>query len=38
MGKGLYPADTYRRLQEIKAAVDPDELFRAPHPIRPASA
>ena len=26
----------YRRLAEIKADVDPEELFRATHPIRPA--
>ena len=35
-GEGLYPAETYRRLAEIKADVDPEELFRATHPIRPA--
>ncbi len=26
----------YRRLQRIKAAVDPDEVIRANHPIVPA--
>ena len=36
-GEGLYPSETYRRLAEIRADVDPDELFRATHPIRPAS-
>jgi FAD binding domain-containing protein/berberine-like enzyme len=36
-GEGLYPSETYRRLAELKADVDPDELFRATHPIRPAS-
>jgi FAD/FMN-containing dehydrogenase len=36
-GESLYPAETYRRLAKIKAAVDPEELFRATHPIRPAS-
>jgi FAD/FMN-containing dehydrogenase len=35
-GKSLFPPATYRRLQEIKAAYDPNELFRASHPIRPA--
>jgi FAD/FMN-containing dehydrogenase len=35
-GQSLYPPATYLRLQEIKAAYDPDELFRASHPIRPA--
>jgi hypothetical protein len=34
-GQSLYPPATYLRLQEIKAAYDPDELFRASHPIRP---
>jgi FAD/FMN-containing dehydrogenase len=33
---GFYAPDTYRRLREVKAAVDPDELFRANHPIPPA--
>jgi hypothetical protein len=32
----FYGAETYRRLREVKAAVDPDELFRANHPIPPA--
>lgn len=35
-GESLFPPDTFRRLQEIKADVDPGELFRASHPIRPA--
>jgi UDP-N-acetylenolpyruvoylglucosamine reductase len=35
-GQSLYPPATYLRLREIKAAHDPDELFRASHPIRPA--
>jgi len=35
-GQSLYPPATYFRLQEIKAAYDPDELFRASHPIRPS--
>jgi hypothetical protein len=35
-GESFYPPATFRRLQEIKADVDPGELFRATHPIRPA--
>ena len=35
-GDSLYPPDTYRALQWVKAAYDPAELFRASHPIRPA--
>jgi FAD/FMN-containing dehydrogenase len=31
----LFPPDTYRRLQRIKAQVDPDDLFRSNHPIPP---
>jgi hypothetical protein len=27
---------TYRRLREVKARYDADELFFAAHPIRPA--
>jgi FAD/FMN-containing dehydrogenase len=34
-GETLYPPETYRRLQAVKTAVDPEELFRASHPIRP---
>ena len=33
----FYGADTYRRLRAVKAAVDPDELFRANHTIPPAA-
>ena len=36
-GESLFPAETYRGLQWIKAAYDPAELFRASHPIRPAA-
>jgi hypothetical protein len=36
-GESLYPPDTYRGLQWVKAAYDPDELLRASHPIRPAA-
>jgi FAD/FMN-containing dehydrogenase len=32
----FYGEDTYRRLREVKAAVDPDELIRANHAIPPA--
>jgi FAD/FMN-containing dehydrogenase len=32
----FYEEDTYRRLRAVKADVDPDELFRANHPIPPA--
>jgi hypothetical protein len=34
----FYAASAYRRLREIKAEVDPGELFRANHPIAPAPA
>jgi UDP-N-acetylenolpyruvoylglucosamine reductase len=37
-GAGFYPPETFRRLREVKAATDPGELFRATHPIRPATA
>jgi len=33
----FWDEDTYRRLRAVKAAVDPGELFRANHAIRPAS-
>jgi hypothetical protein len=36
-GSSLYPPETYRGLQWVKAAYDPAELFRASHPIRPAT-
>ena len=36
-GRSLYPPATYLRLQDVKAAYDPDELFRVSHPIRPAA-
>jgi FAD/FMN-containing dehydrogenase len=32
----FYSEDTYRRLRAVKAAVDPEELMLANHPIRPA--
>jgi FAD/FMN-containing dehydrogenase len=34
----FYGAEAYRRLREIKAAVDPDEVILANHPIPPAGA
>jgi FAD/FMN-containing dehydrogenase len=33
----FYTPEAYRRLREVKAAYDPDELFRANHRIAPAS-
>lgn len=35
-GGDLYPAETHRRLREVKALYDADELFEAVHPITPA--
>ena len=32
----FFGEETYRRLRAVKADVDPDELFRANHPIPPA--
>jgi FAD/FMN-containing dehydrogenase len=32
----FFSPQAYRRLRAVKAAVDPDELFRANHPIPPA--
>jgi hypothetical protein len=32
----FYRSDAYKRLRAVKARVDPDELFRANHPIAPA--
>jgi hypothetical protein len=34
-GARLYPAETYRRLQRIRAAYDPDGVFVSNHPIAP---
>jgi FAD/FMN-containing dehydrogenase len=31
--RDLFPPDAYRRLQRVKAEVDPDDLFLAIHPI-----
>jgi FAD/FMN-containing dehydrogenase len=33
-GERLFGALTYRRLQAVKARVDPDDLFRSNHPVR----
>jgi len=33
----LFPPETYRRLQNSKAAYDPGDLFLANHPITPAT-
>jgi FAD/FMN-containing dehydrogenase len=32
----FYTPDAYRRLRDVKAAYDPDDVFRANHPIAPA--
>jgi hypothetical protein len=32
----FYPPSVYRRLSEVKRTFDPDDLFRANHPIAPA--
>jgi hypothetical protein len=32
----MFRSEAYRRLQQIRAAVDPDELFQANHPVRSA--
>jgi FAD/FMN-containing dehydrogenase len=38
-GERLFGDLTYRRLQAVKAAVDPDDVFRSNHPVRlPAAA
>ena len=33
----LWPERSYRRLQEIKAVVDPDDVIRSNHPVPPAA-
>jgi hypothetical protein len=33
----FYPPAVYRRLREVKAAVDPGDVFRSNHPIPPAA-
>jgi FAD/FMN-containing dehydrogenase len=35
-GRRLFGEPVYRRLREIKARVDPDDVFRSNHPIPPA--
>jgi FAD/FMN-containing dehydrogenase len=37
-GERLFGTATYRRLQAVKAHVDPDDVFRSNHPIRLPSA
>jgi FAD/FMN-containing dehydrogenase len=34
----FFPAETYRRLQAVKAEYDPEETFRANHEIRPVAS
>jgi hypothetical protein len=36
-GSALFPPETLQRLSRIRAAYDPDELFRGTHPVRPAA-
>ena len=36
-GTALFEADTYRRLQQVKATYDPTDLIRSNHPVTPAS-
>jgi FAD/FMN-containing dehydrogenase len=33
-GERLFGSATYRRLQTVKAAVDPEDVFRSNHPVR----
>ena len=33
-GERLFGSKTYRRLQAVKAEVDPDDVFRSNHPVR----
>ncbi len=33
----FYATEAYRRLRAVKAAADPDGVFRANHPIPPAA-
>jgi hypothetical protein len=35
-GTALFGADTYRRLQQVKATYDPADLIRSNHPVAPA--
>jgi hypothetical protein len=32
----VLPPDSYRRLQDIKARYDPDQVLISAHPVRPA--
>jgi hypothetical protein len=31
----FWPAPAYQRLRRIKAAIDPDDMFLASHPVPP---
>jgi hypothetical protein len=35
-GTALFGADTYRRLQQVKATYDPTDVIRSNHPVTPA--
>ena len=37
-GSAIFPAEVLERLRRVKADYDPANLFRANHPIEPASA
>jgi hypothetical protein len=37
-GQRLFGEPTYHRLREVKASVDPQDVFRSNHPIPPARA
>ena len=32
----VLPSDSYRRLRDVKAKYDPDEMIVSAHPVRPA--
>src|SRR3954447_987636 len=37
-GSALFEADTFRRLQQVKATYDPADLIRSNHPVTPAQS
>src|SRR3954452_20673085 len=37
-GERLFGGATYRRLQTVKGQVDPEDVFRSNHPVRPPAA